>query len=95
MNVSLTTELERYVKQKLAGRTYRTASEVVRDALRLLRERDESHAELRHQVQVGLEAAERDDLLDIDDALLTRIKANGRKRRAAMPRRKSARARYA
>jgi antitoxin ParD1/3/4 len=40
MNVSLTPELERFVEQKVASGLYHTASEVIRDGLRLLEERD-------------------------------------------------------
>ena len=39
-NVSLTPELERYVAARVASGEYRSASEVVRAALRLLRERE-------------------------------------------------------
>jgi len=41
MNVSLTPELERYVADKVDGGLYISNSEVVREALRLLRRRDE------------------------------------------------------
>jgi antitoxin ParD1/3/4 len=51
MNVSLTRELEEYVTEKVASGMYTSASEVVREGLRLLRERDE----LRRQIAVGLE----------------------------------------
>lgn len=40
MNVSLTPELDRLVQQKVDSGLYQTASEVVREGLRLLRERD-------------------------------------------------------
>ncbi len=40
MNVSLTPQLEVFVKQKVNKGLYRSASEVVREALRLLEERD-------------------------------------------------------
>jgi len=39
MNVSLTPELEKFVRNKVATGTYNNASEVVREALRLLMER--------------------------------------------------------
>lgn len=44
MNVSLTSELERYVREKVGSGLYNSASEVVREALRLLvaQDRDES-----------------------------------------------------
>jgi antitoxin ParD1/3/4 len=41
MNVSLTPELEALVQEKIRGGLYQTASEVVRDALRLLKQRDD------------------------------------------------------
>jgi antitoxin ParD1/3/4 len=44
MNVSLTPELEKLVSQKVASGMYQTASEVMRDALRLLKKRDEELA---------------------------------------------------
>ena len=40
MNVSLTPELEELVNEKVRSGLYQTASEVVREALRLLRQRD-------------------------------------------------------
>ena len=44
MNVSLTPELEQFVSGKVGSGRYNSASEVVREALRLLEERDASHA---------------------------------------------------
>ena len=40
MNVSLTKELEQLVNEKVKSGRYLSASEVVREALRLLEERD-------------------------------------------------------
>ena len=40
MNVSLTPELEKMIQDKVASGAYQTASEVVREALRLVQERD-------------------------------------------------------
>lgn len=45
MNVSLTPELDRFVAEKVASGRYTSASEVVREALRLLEEHDRSRAE--------------------------------------------------
>ena len=44
MNVSLTTELEQWVSEKVVGGRYKSASEVVREGLRLLQEKEEEHA---------------------------------------------------
>lgn len=40
MNVSLTPELERFVQGKVKSGRYLSASEVIREALRLMEERD-------------------------------------------------------
>lgn len=44
MNVSLTPELEKFVSSKVQSGRYNSASEVVREALRLLEEHDEARA---------------------------------------------------
>ena len=44
MNVSLTTELENFVSAKVESGRYSSASEVVREALRLLEEHDHARA---------------------------------------------------
>ncbi len=58
MNVSLTPELEKLVNRKVKTGRYQTASEVVREALRALEERDQVAAlrlhELRKEIQKGL-----------------------------------------
>ncbi|MEE9255979.1 MAG: type II toxin-antitoxin system ParD family antitoxin [bacterium] len=41
MHISLTSRLERMVKEKVASGDYNNASEVIREALRLMGERDE------------------------------------------------------
>ena len=58
MNVSLTRELEKLVNDKVKSGRYLSASEVVRDALRLLEERDRLQElrleELRKEIRKGL-----------------------------------------
>lgn len=70
MNVSLTPELERLVAEKVASGMYHSASEVIREALRLLKERDEwrQHRleELRREIAVGLEQADRGETRPFD-----------------------------
>ncbi len=72
MNVSLTPQLERLVQQKVQSGRYLSASEVVREALRLLEERDQIRdlrlEELRKFVAVGIEQADRGELIDGPDA---------------------------
>ncbi len=68
MNVSLTPELEQLIHKKVESGLYLSASEVVREALRLLEERDRLNAlkleELRKEIQVGIDQADRGELLD-------------------------------
>lgn len=47
MNVSLTPKLEKYIQKKVKSGRYTSASEVVRESLRLLEQNDEYERELR------------------------------------------------
>jgi antitoxin ParD1/3/4 len=68
MNVSLTPDLERLVQEKVTSGLYSSANEVVREALRLLQERDELRRirldDLRKEIAIGLAEADRGELLD-------------------------------
>ena len=56
MNVSLTPELEQYIRTKVDSGRYLTASEVVREALRLLEQKDKQLEELCVEIQKGLDS---------------------------------------
>ena len=68
MNINLTPELERLVQEKVASGLYNNHSEVVREALRLLVERDKQREAqldgLRNALAEGLAQADRGELLD-------------------------------
>ncbi len=68
MNVSLTPELEKLVKDKVNSGRYHSVSEVMSEALRLLDERDRVQeqrlAELKAKIQEGIEASERGEVVD-------------------------------
>jgi len=82
MNVSLTPELEQLVNEKVESGLYQTASEVVREALRLLKERDHAREQLRADVQDGFDALARGGGRTYDKVsgrqLAERIKSRGR-----------------
>jgi len=60
MNVNLTPQLEELVRSKVASGMYTSASEVVRDALRLMEEQDQVRSarlgQLRDDVRKGLDS---------------------------------------
>lgn len=79
MNVSLTPELEQLVTEKVESGLYNSASEVVREALRLLKERDDLREarldELRREIAIGLEQADRGEMRPFDpDDLKRRVR---------------------
>jgi antitoxin ParD1/3/4 len=63
MNVSLTAELEKFVADKVASGRYTSASEVVREALRLLereeKSREEQIAEFNRELKARLDSLDR------------------------------------
>jgi antitoxin ParD1/3/4 len=98
MNVSLTPQLEAMIQKKVEAGLYNSASEVVREALRLLEEQDrirELRMEtLRKEVQLGIDQIERGEFKEYDSKglkdLANRIKSEGRKRLEVARKRASA-----
>ena len=80
MNVNLTPQLEELVRSKVASGMYTSASEVVREALRLMDEKDRLRAvkfeQLRDDIRQGLNSGPR-ETWNADEA-----KREGRARRA-------------
>jgi antitoxin ParD1/3/4 len=72
MNVSLTPELEKFVANKVTSGLYNSASEVIRESLRLLKDHDTLREmrlnELRSQIQAGIDSGEPQPL-DIEDVI--------------------------
>jgi antitoxin ParD1/3/4 len=60
MNINLTPHLEKLVREKIASGLYTSASEVVREALRLMDEKDQLHVakldQLRQDIRQGLDS---------------------------------------
>lgn len=69
MNVSLTPELENLVNEKVKSGLYNSASEVIRESLRLLQEQDElkriRRDELRREIMLGVEAIKNGDYVEV------------------------------
>ena len=86
MNVSLTPHLEEYVKAKVESGLYNSSSEVVREALRLMGERDRLRDirvdELRKEIRIGIDQADRGEFVELDSrglkGFFDDIRAEGR-----------------
>jgi antitoxin ParD1/3/4 len=72
MNVSLTPELERQIEQRVASGYYTSASEVMREALRLFFQFDESRSReidlFNRQIAEGLAQLDRGEAISGDEA---------------------------
>jgi antitoxin ParD1/3/4 len=72
MNVSLTPELEQLVAEKVESGRYTSASEVIREALRLLEEQDQLRqnrlAAVRQKIDRGLAQLDRSEGIPADRA---------------------------
>jgi antitoxin ParD1/3/4 len=72
MNVSLTPELEKLITQKVRSGRYTSASEVIREALRLLEEQEQLRqkqlAALQEKIDRGLEQLDRGEGIPGDQA---------------------------
>jgi antitoxin ParD1/3/4 len=86
MNVSLTAELEDMVNEKVRSGLYASASEVVREGLRLLVDNEELRrtqlVHLQRDVNLGIEQMERGEssVYESPEALANDIKQEGRRR---------------
>ena len=71
-NISLTAEQDAFVESVVKAGEYQNASEAVRDALRVLRQRRREDAlrlkALRAQVKAGVDALDRGDFVEVADA---------------------------
>jgi antitoxin ParD1/3/4 len=91
MNVSLTPELEQFIDSKVKSGRYNTASEVVRESLRLLEREDElrrlKYEELKREVLKGSEQIDRGEFIELTSEQLPdyarEIGRRGRERRRA------------
>ena len=71
MQISLSSELEQLVKECVDGGMYPSANEVIRAGLHLLKEQEELRkirlAELQKDIAVGIEQADRRELIPGDE----------------------------
>jgi len=71
-NISLTAEQDAFIAEVVEAGEYQNASEAVRDALRALQQRRREDVlkleALRAQIEAGVDALERGDFIEIEDA---------------------------
>ena len=71
-NINLTADQDAFVQEVVDAGEYQNASEAIRDALRALKQRRKEDSlrlkALRAQVKAGVDALERGDFAEVDDA---------------------------
>lgn len=68
MEITLNYQIKSFVRHKLDSGRYRSVSELVNEALRLMLEREKRLTELKADIQAGIEQAERGELIDAETA---------------------------
>jgi antitoxin ParD1/3/4 len=86
MNVSLTPELEKLVTRKVESGLYQSASEVIREGLRLLDDHDRLRglrlSEVRKKIQTGIDELDRGEGIPGDKVLAEMKKKSAAFRKA-------------
>ena len=80
-SIKLTPHFDRLVREKVSTGRYEAASDVVREGLRLLEDRDKDLEEVRQHIELGWRQAQRGELVSGDD-VFAEIQAMSRSRRA-------------
>jgi len=66
MNITLNHQVERFVHHKLEAEQYASVSELVNEALGLMLKRENRLAELKADIQIGIQQAEQNQLIDAE-----------------------------
>ncbi|MEJ7839809.1 MAG: type II toxin-antitoxin system ParD family antitoxin [Thermomicrobiales bacterium] len=74
--MSLTPKLEALVREKVASGMYNNASEVVREGLRLIDQRDQKLEKLRSLIREGFDQVDRGEYVVVDDDYFERVLNN-------------------
>ena len=86
MNVNLGTAFDKFIAELLRSGMYQSQSEVVREGLRLLKEREEIKqlrlADLRKEIGIGSEQADRGEFVEGEQAFAEIRKRSAERKRA-------------
>jgi antitoxin ParD1/3/4 len=89
MHINLSPEMEKFVQSKVETGFYSNASEVIRDAIRRMREEEEKTAALRAALKVGDDQLDKGEGVPYTPDLLNRVtekaKDNARRRKKVNP----------
>jgi antitoxin ParD1/3/4 len=82
MTVEIPPDLQQFVHQVIDNGSFKSETEVVGQALRLLQQRQQKLDELRQEIQLGLEQLDRGEGIELDeeglDAFFEEIKTRSR-----------------
>jgi antitoxin ParD1/3/4 len=86
MNVNLGIVFDKFIAELLKSGMYQSQSEVVREGLRLLKEREELKqlrlSELRKEIAIGSEQADRGEFVDGEETFAEIRRRSARRKRA-------------
>ncbi len=70
MNISLTPEIEQFIQGQISSGQYASADDVILEGIRLLQQRERIYQgqfeELKKEIAIGIEAADRGELIDAE-----------------------------
>jgi antitoxin ParD1/3/4 len=75
MNIALTPDSEQYLREQLASGKYPSAEDVIAEALRRMRDDDRKMDDLRRDIAIGIEEADRGLTSEFNEATLERVKS--------------------
>ncbi len=80
MTIQLPVDVEARVREKVARGEFSDADEVIREAMRLLDERERQLAELRVKLQTGLDQLDQGEGVQFSPELVTRMRRDAEER---------------
>ena len=84
MNISLTPEMNEWVADKVKSGKYKSSSELIREGLRLLQEREDQRAamveDLRRELLIGIKQLDTGKAMDFDQGVVDKVKYDSRKK---------------
>jgi len=64
MNVSLTPQLERFIKKRVKSGRYQNASELIRASVRMLQDYEEFRDDVRREIEISLDQVAKGEVVD-------------------------------